>query len=154
MKVKCERKKRKRKGDLFLPCYCWFLFLNFKGLIFGGRMLKCCENANVCFSSFQNQTFFFCTHLITAGCNNYLTHLRTWRGERCLWLWGELLMGFWTIFWSSINEWHLGDRFRTAHHSPTPPPSLPTLRRRTFPRAIKAREVQSDDREGCNRECD
>lgn len=60
------------------------------------------------FHSNQKRPSFY-RQVITAGYSNYLIHLRVWLlwgEERCLWLWGELVMGFWTILWTSINARH------------------------------------------------
>lgn len=47
-------------------------------------------------------------------------HFHTGERVRRLWLWGELVMGFWTILWTSITGWHWGERCCSPHQSLAP----------------------------------
>lgn len=172
VKVKREgkqKKKGKTEGDLFYHFDCWLLFLNFilKVCIFFYILTflklcvclcqNCSKNVNIFFfmvfqsvHSNQNRPSF-CRHLITAGCNNYLIHLRIWRGNgasgcEVSWSWA---FGPFFEHQSMNDTWGTVSALHITHWLP---PSPRTLRHRTFPHTIKVIQVQSDGIKGCNRE--
>lgn len=172
VKVKREgkqKKKGKTEGDLFYHFDCWLLFLNFilKVYIFFYILTflklcvclcqNCSKNVNIFFfmvfqsvHSNQNRPSF-CRHLITAGCNNYLIHLRIWRGNgasgcEVSWSWA---FGPFFEHQSMNDTWGTVSALHITHWLP---PSPRTLRHRTFPHTIKVIQVQSDGIKGCNRE--
>lgn len=118
---------------------------------------NCSKNVNIFFfmvfqsvHSNQNRPSF-CRHLITAGCNNYLIHLRIWRGNgasgcEVSWSWA---FGPFFEHQSMNDTWGTVSALHITHWLP---PSPRTLRHRTFPHTIKVIQVQSDGIKGCNRE--
>lgn len=102
-------------------------------------------------------------HSNTAAYSNYLISLKIslsyGGGVRCLWLWGEMVMGFFGPFFEHQSRADTGGSSAALHISHwLPPPHHPSTHpprpsHRTCSCTIKVRELQSDDSNGRRWEC-
>lgn len=104
-------------------------------------------------------------HSNTAAYSNYLISLKislSYGGEgrgggvRCLWLWGEMVMGFFGPFFEHQSRADTGGSSAALHIShwlPHPIIHPPRPSHRTCSCTIKVRELQSDDSNGRRWEC-
>lgn len=159
VKVKREGKQKKKKteGDLFFPFDCWLLFLNFILTVYIFYILtflklcvclcqNCSKNVNIVFfmvfqsvHSNQNRPSF-CRHLITAGCNNYLIHLRIWRGNgasgcEVSWSWA---FGPFFEHQSMNDTWGTVSALHITHWLPPAPERCDTGRFRTLSKSYRS----------------